>query len=117
MIGATRTLANLLADCDARGIRLLLAGDGGLTIDAPQDALTPELIGRLKAHKADLLRARADVGAGDEPVQIEDNRDELSADNFPGDFNADGWPANTVELLPPCPKCGSLDYWQNLLGD
>ena len=37
------------------GIRLLVAGNGGLTIDAPQDTLTPDLLGRLKAHKAELL--------------------------------------------------------------
>jgi hypothetical protein len=48
-------LAELLADCHARGIRLVPAGDGGLTIDAPEDALTPDLLGRLKAYKADLL--------------------------------------------------------------
>ncbi len=48
-------LAELLADCDARGIQLLPAGHGGLTIDAPQDALTPDLLDRLKAHKADVL--------------------------------------------------------------
>ena len=48
-------LTELLADCDAHGIRLLAASDGGLTIDAPQDALTPDLIGRLKAHKGELL--------------------------------------------------------------
>lgn len=55
MTGAPSVLTDLLADCDAHGIRLLLAGDGGLTIDAPQDALTPDLLGRLKAHKAGLL--------------------------------------------------------------
>ena len=48
-------LVKLLADCDAHGIRLLVAGDGGLTIDAPQDTLKPKLMGRLKAHKAALL--------------------------------------------------------------
>jgi len=48
------TLADLLADCDAHGIRLALADGGGLEIDAPQDALTPDLLARLKAHKADL---------------------------------------------------------------
>jgi hypothetical protein len=48
-------LAELLADCDARGIRLHPAGDGGLTIDAPQAALTPNMVARLKAHKAELL--------------------------------------------------------------
>ncbi len=51
------TLADLLADCDAHGIRLALADGGGLEIDAPQDALTPDLLARLKAHKAELLAA------------------------------------------------------------
>ncbi len=54
----TRTpslLADLLADCDAHGIRLALADGDGLEIDAPQNALTPDLLGRLKSHKADLL--------------------------------------------------------------
>jgi hypothetical protein len=55
MTGAPAALANLLADCDAHGIRLMPAGDGGLTIDSPQDALTPGLLDRLKAHKADVL--------------------------------------------------------------
>ena len=55
MTGTPSTLADLLAECDAHGIRLLPADDGGLTIDAPQDALTPDLLDRLKAHKAELL--------------------------------------------------------------
>jgi hypothetical protein len=55
MSGAPTPLGDLLAECDAHDIRLLLADDGGLTIDAPQDALTPELLGRLKAHKGELL--------------------------------------------------------------
>jgi hypothetical protein len=55
MNGASSPLADLLADCNAHGIRLLLADDGGLTIDAPHDALTPDLLDRLKAHKAGLL--------------------------------------------------------------
>ena len=48
-------LAELLTDCDARGIRMLATGEDGLTIDAPQDALTPDLMGRLKARKGELL--------------------------------------------------------------
>jgi len=55
MTGAPFLLADLLADCEAHGIRLALAGDGGLTIDAPQDALTPGLLDRLRSSKADLL--------------------------------------------------------------
>lgn len=46
---------DLLAECEAHGIRLALAGDGGLTIDAPQYALTPDLLDRLKSHKVELL--------------------------------------------------------------
>ena len=67
-------LVKLLADCDAHGIRLLVAGDGGLTIDAPQDTLTPDLMGRLKGHKAallTLLRPMPDV-APDPPAATRD---------------------------------------------
>ena len=55
MIGTPSLLSDLLADCEARGIRLALASDGGLTIDARRDALTPELLERLRAHKGELL--------------------------------------------------------------
>jgi len=55
MSRAPSLLADLLSECDSHGVRLLLADDGGLTIDAPQVALTPELLGRLKAHKGELL--------------------------------------------------------------
>jgi hypothetical protein len=44
-----------LAECEAHGIRLALGDSGGLEIDAPQETLTPDLLARLKAHKADLL--------------------------------------------------------------
>ena len=55
MTGTPAALAGLMAECDAHDIRLLLDRDGGLTIDAPQDALTPDLLSRLKANKADVL--------------------------------------------------------------
>lgn len=48
-------LAQLLADCDARGIRMHPAGDTDLTIDAPHNALTTDLLEQLRARKADLL--------------------------------------------------------------
>ena len=37
-------LAELLADCDSLGIQLAQAGGNDLAIDAPQDALTPDLV-------------------------------------------------------------------------
>jgi len=49
------TPADLLAECDARGIRLSPASGAGLTIDGPARALTPDLIARLKAAKLGLL--------------------------------------------------------------
>lgn len=57
MMGELSILADLLAECDAHGVRLLPAGDGGLTIDGPRRAMTPDLLDRLKAHKADVLAA------------------------------------------------------------
>jgi hypothetical protein len=64
MTGTTATPAELFASCEARGIRLRPSGDGGLTIDAPQAALTPDLVARLRTHKADLLvMLRTDKGA------------------------------------------------------
>ena len=47
--------SELLADCGAHGVRLVLTGNDNLMIDAPRNALTPDLLERLKAHKAELL--------------------------------------------------------------
>ncbi len=55
MTDARSPAAELLASCDARGIRLLVADNGGLAIDAPGDALAPDLLVQLRAHKAALL--------------------------------------------------------------
>ena len=64
MIGAPSILSDLLAECDAVGIRLALADGGGLEIDAPKDALTPDLLSRLKAQKADLLAMLRPAASG-----------------------------------------------------
>ena len=52
-------LAQLLAECDGHGIRLVPTGDG-LTIDAPRDTLTPDLLDRLSNHKPALLAIAED---------------------------------------------------------
>jgi len=49
-------LTELLADCDGYGIRLFPSGKDELTIDAPRGVLTPDLIERLKVHKAGLMK-------------------------------------------------------------
>jgi hypothetical protein len=33
------------------------------------------------------------------------------------EWNANGWPKNTVPPPPPCGRCGSLDAWLPLIGD
>jgi hypothetical protein len=66
--------AVLLIDCYTRGIRLLPAADSGLTIDAPQDDVTPDLIERLKAQKSGLLSILAS-----EPVPPEARREVYAA--------------------------------------
>lgn len=102
MTGARAILAELLAECEALGIRLALAGDGGLTIDAPQDALTLELLDRLRANKFELLALLGPtVGPEAEPL------------------GPDGWPADCIgpDELTPCPKCGTLESWQSVAGD
>lgn len=55
MTSTISALSDLLAECDARGIRLAPNSDGGLAIDAPQDVLTPELVDELRSYKVELL--------------------------------------------------------------
>ena len=55
MTSTISPLTELLTDCGVCGIRLSRSTDGDLTVDAPEDALTPDLISRLKDHKSELL--------------------------------------------------------------
>jgi hypothetical protein len=50
-------LDDLLAECVALDIRLGVGEGHGLLVDAPRQALTPELIARLTVNKAELLTA------------------------------------------------------------
>ena len=55
MTGLDQRVAELLTECDAIGIRLVPAGKGGLTINAPQEVLTPDLVERLRTNKSELV--------------------------------------------------------------
>jgi hypothetical protein len=93
MTGAPAVLADLLAECEAHGIRLMLAGDG-LEIDAPQDALTPDLLGLLKAHKVDLLATlRPASEAATEDVECDAHR-----------------PLKKLKQSKPVCRCGSTTW-------
>ena len=48
-------LSVLLAECEARGVKLRPTPGGGLNADGPRAALTPELLNQLEAHKAEIL--------------------------------------------------------------
>lgn len=133
-------LTRLLADCHAHGVRLLLTGDGGLAIDAPQDAVTLALIGRLKAHKCELLamlRHRTVNMANDMahpagiPQDVVDRAEGdllLAADGMealplagvsvPGGLSEVGEPRDLLapDELEPCPMCGTLELWQTIAG-
>ena len=111
-------LAKLLADCDARGIRLHHAGDGGLTIDAPQTDLTPDMVARLKTHKDELLTLllpRPDVALVP-PVATADAPANPERIGSCVDVDRPCLWDEATEPGPACPVCGSLEQWQDLLG-
>ncbi len=54
---------NLYQEITARGVRLAANGDR-LTVDAPKEVLTPDLLDSLKAHKTELLAYLAN-GSGE----------------------------------------------------
>ena len=51
MIAATE----LMSECLTRGIRLNVTSNGRLAIDSPKDALSPEILERVRTHKAELI--------------------------------------------------------------
>ena len=111
------SLPELLADCDARNIRLAATGDGGLTIDAPQDALTPDLMGRLKAHKGELLAILRPAVAPNGATTTRAGSEAELAERQPGAApEAMRW-EDCLDPPAPCPECATLELWQTLAGN
>lgn len=127
----TGTPIELLAECEAHGIRLTVYGDGGLAIDAPRDAMTPDLLARLKAHKADVLALlrpapeAAPIDSSDPAAVWQAALDRLEGDPLsPPDLmealraadarwandEPHGEPANDPAPEPLDRKCSSVDY-------
>ena len=140
------SLLELLADCDARGIRLLAAGNGRLTIDAPKGGLTPDLLQRVKTRKAELLSilTAEDVKAAvcwqvtldqlegpavtspdlmrhlrTAEVRWEgggDTTDPVEVDRYPEEA-LDADGWPSGSFEPPDPcQCGAIEFWWDLLG-
>lgn len=88
-------LAALFAECDARGVELCINADGRLTVDGPEDAVTPDLVARLKANKLDVL------------LVLHAERDADSVDAYPYEWE---WlEAPTLPADAVCP-CGSTTW-------
>ncbi len=94
----------LLADLTGLGIEVVAHGDR--LRYHPQSAMTPDLMRRMKTHKRELLAA---FSSGLAASEIETRETESTA-------TCDRW-ENCIEPPAPCPKCSSLLFWWNLLGD
>lgn len=128
----------LLIECAAQGVYLHPDGDGGLAINAPRGVLTPGMVDRLKARKAELLavlRSEVDdarVDPTDATATWQAALDRLEGDpDFPPDLmgalraadvswasepEAD-YGAEHVEAVGPCPCCDSRSYVDVTLPD
>ncbi len=95
------TAAELLAECDARGIRLQALPADRLDVDAPAGNLTAEFVARLREHKAELLRLLADGSGGPgDPVAPRDAAPVIDPTGSAAAPAAD-------RDAPICPACGS----------
>lgn len=45
----------LMSECHMRGIRLNVTRDGRVAIDSPKNALSPEILERIRTYKAELI--------------------------------------------------------------
>jgi len=97
--------AQLLKDCKSRGVWLLPAGDGGLTIDAPQTALSADLIDRLKAYKGELLALLPRPAATQSPAGTRDSRSTIKGPQA----KADASPRTTTPAAKIC-RCGAAKW-------
>lgn len=98
----------------------------GITLEAlgdrlrysPASRVSPELLDGLKAHKAELLAMLTNGLSHPISVDGEELADQETPEllDHATEWNADGWPADTVLPPPACGQCGSLDAWQSIAG-
>ena len=94
----------LLKGGPCRGLVVLADGDR-LVVRGPRSA--DAVARRLLEHKAEVMRALATPAAAEIPAVAAsmDHQDD------PGDCD------EVLDVLPPCPTCGSLDLWQTIAGN
>jgi len=112
----TTEITPLIAECERAGIRLSVDGDK-LVVEAPVGVVKPELLERLRQHKAALVEALTSGSA--EAQAVEANATAAVSDlppGWPADVAApDWWPEfcsikGNIRLLAArrsdCPQCG-----------
>ena len=91
---------------EARSAGLIVLADGDrLVVRGPRSAAA--MARRLLEHKAEVMRALAVRVAAEVPAVV-----------IPVIYQDDPSDCDEVlDVLPPCPTCGSLDLWQTIAGN
>jgi len=91
---------------EARAVGLVVLADGDrLVVRGPRSA--DAVARRLLEHKAEVMRALATPAAAEIPAVAAS----MYHQDAPGDCE------EILDVLPPCPTCGSLDLWQTIAGN
>ncbi|GIW96963.1 MAG: hypothetical protein KatS3mg111_0296 [Pirellulaceae bacterium] len=98
--------AGLLTELRKRGVKLVPVGDR--LRFAPKDALTPDLVEALRAHKAEMLALLAGGQAADDPQVLTpaDNVDAPAGEALAKNLDAPADEADSAELAD-APACGT----------
>ena len=122
----------ILADLAHLGIRIEARGDR--LRYSPRSAVTPDLVGQMRAHKAELLaalepsRAAADILCpwckGSDLADADAGLRCVVCDRIAwvpheegGLVRVDHIGDEEIDLPDPCEECGSLDLWQSVAAD
>jgi len=103
----------ILATCHENGIVLGVAGEK-LTVDAPEGVITSHFLAELRQHKASLIEILRKGGSGPAAQQSRGDLDQTTAPGIPNDADILPW-EEYIEPPDPCPKCGSLMIWWDVL--
>jgi hypothetical protein len=110
----TAVVQAILETCHDQGIVLSVAGEK-LSIDAPEGAVSSDLLDGLRQHKAILLDILRNDKNEPEMAHYIGESSPPTPPSIATDVDIVSWDG-CPEPPDPCPKCGSLMLWWNLLG-